>query len=58
MALGADVTFHQIRGFSYTPSHGCLFVENARDEAAAIEYLKAMAARPPDGRNLRVVDLR
>lgn len=60
MAIHRDITDESLR--DYAPLHSVsrvfIMIEDARDEAEALEFLRQLAIAPPDGANVRVVDLR
>ena len=61
MALHRDLADETLRNYAplHSVSHVFVMVEDARDEAEALEFLRQLAISPPrDGTTVRVVDLR
>ena len=61
MAVQADLSVDSLRDFPplHSTSRAFLVIQDARDEAEVLEFLRQLAISPPlDGTNVRVVDLR
>jgi hypothetical protein len=61
MAVQSDINDDSLRGFAplHRTARAFLLVQDARDEAEVLEFLRHLVISPPiDGTNVRVIDLR